>query len=64
VRYNFVGKGEREHYTLDHSANLYLIDAEGKLFRILPYGLPTAALVESLRSALHLRNRPDRSSAG
>ena len=64
VRYSFVGKGEQEHYTLDHGANLYLIDAEGKLFRILPYGLPTEALVESLRSALHLRNRPDRSSAG
>ena len=64
VRYDFVGKGEREHYSMDHGASLYLIDAEGKLFRILPHGLPPQALVDSLRFALNLPDRPDRSSTG
>ena len=54
VRYNFVGKGEKTLYSVDHSANLFVIDAQGKLFRILPHGLPPHALVESLRSALRL----------
>ena len=54
VRYAFVGKGEKEHYTLDHSANLYVVDAQGKLFRILPHGLPPDALINSLRSAIAL----------
>lgn len=59
VRYNFVGKGEKTHYSLDHSAGLYLIDTKGKLFRILPHGLPPQALVDSLRFALMLPDRPE-----
>ncbi|MEW8606564.1 MAG: SCO family protein [Candidatus Thiodiazotropha sp.] len=52
VRYSFFGKGEKVHYTMDHSASLYLIDSEGKLSRILPHGMPPKALYESLRSVL------------
>lgn len=52
VRYSFVGKGEKEHYTLDHSANLYLIDQEGKLSGILPHGLPPEALVSAISALL------------
>jgi protein SCO1/2 len=52
VQYEFVGKGEKEHYSLDHSANLYLLDAEGRLSGILPYGLPPDALVRAIRQAL------------
>jgi protein SCO1/2 len=58
VRYDFVGKSEREHYSLDHSASLYLIDGSGELFRILPHGLPPRALLESVRLALRLPARP------
>lgn len=52
VRYQFVGKGEIERYTMDHSASLYLIDTQGELLRILPHGLPPNALADSLRMAL------------
>lgn len=52
VRYEFVGKGTKERYSMDHSANLYVIDSEGKLFSILPHGLPPRALADSLRVAI------------
>lgn len=52
VRYEFVGKREEERYTVDHAANLYLIDREGKLTGILPHGLPPAALVDAIRRSL------------
>lgn len=52
VRYAFVGKGETERYTLDHSANLFVIDTQGKLLRIIPHGLPPRVLVDSVRMAL------------
>ncbi|MCB1800434.1 MAG: SCO family protein [Gammaproteobacteria bacterium] len=55
VRYSFVGKGTDKHYTMDHSANLYVIDAQGKLFGILPHGLPPDAVTNSLKSALASR---------
>lgn len=57
VRYSFVGKGQKEHYTLNHSANLYLIDAEGRLSGMLPYGLPPDALVRAIRPLLADRVR-------
>jgi protein SCO1/2 len=52
VRYTFVGKGEKEDYSMDHSANLYLLDAEGKLSGIMPHGLPPEALVRAIRQVL------------
>ena len=52
VRYDFVGKGKKEHYSLDHSANLYVVGRDGRLLRMLQHGLPAEALVESLRAAL------------
>jgi protein SCO1/2 len=52
VRYEFVGKGQKEHYALDHSANLYVIGRDGRLLRMLPHGLPVEALVDSLGAAL------------
>lgn len=48
VRYDFVGKGDRANYALDHSANMYLIGKDGKLKRILPHGLPARALTDSI----------------
>lgn len=52
VRYSFVGKGTREYYTMDHSANLFVIDPNGKLLRIVPHGMPPKVLADSLRLAL------------
>ncbi|NEV64301.1 SCO family protein, partial [Thiorhodococcus minor] len=52
VRYAFVGKGEREHYSLDHTASVYVIDRQGQLARIIPYGLPPEVIVDAVRAQL------------
>ena len=52
VRYQFVGKGETEHYSLDHSANLYVLDMSGELVRVIPHGLPPQVLTKAIRAAL------------
>jgi protein SCO1/2 len=54
VRYQFVGKGQTANYTVDHTANIYVIDRRGKLMAILPHGLPSQALADSLIHALSL----------
>lgn len=54
VRYAFVGKGKIDHYTLDHSANLFIIDPAGNLSRIVPHGLPPKVLADGMRHALRL----------
>ncbi len=53
ARYDFVGKGEKENYTVDHTASLYLIDRHGKLAAVLPHGLPPEALADGLMSTLN-----------
>lgn len=53
VRYAFVGKGQIENYTVDHTASLYVIDREGKLMTVLPHGLPPQALADSLMNAIN-----------
>jgi protein SCO1/2 len=63
VRYAFVGKDTGDRYTLDHSASLYVIDGNGKLFRILPHGLPPSALANSLRAALTTTGHPGHPAA-
>lgn len=52
VHYNFVGKGEREHYSLDHSANVFILDTRGKLYAIVPHGLPPEVFVRRVQAAL------------
>jgi cytochrome oxidase Cu insertion factor (SCO1/SenC/PrrC family) len=63
VRYSFVGKGQKEHYSLDHSANLYVIGRDGRLMRMLQHGLPAEALVDSLRAALDAPPEAPRTAA-
>lgn len=41
-----------DHYTLDHTASLYVIDTQGALLSILPHGLPPTLLAANIRSAL------------
>ncbi|MFD2114050.1 SCO family protein [Thiorhodococcus fuscus] len=55
VRYAFVGKGTREHYSLDHSASIYILDTEGRVARLVPYGLPPEEIVETVRGLLDAR---------
>lgn len=62
ARYEFVGKGEKERYTLDHSASLYVIDTEGRMLRIVPHGMPPRVLADSLRIAISIGESRDRLS--
>lgn len=46
-----LNKSQGENYTVDHSANLYVIAPSGKLHAVVPYGLPADhvfKIVESL----------------
>lgn len=42
-------------YAVDHSADLYVIDAEGRLFATLPHGTTPTAIRDVLRDALAKR---------
>jgi cytochrome oxidase Cu insertion factor (SCO1/SenC/PrrC family) len=39
-------------YSVDHSANLYLIDEQGQLAAVVPYGLPPEHVLELVRGML------------
>ncbi|MBT2991074.1 MAG: SCO family protein [Candidatus Thiodiazotropha sp. (ex Ctena orbiculata)] len=39
-------------YSIDHSVNLYLIDSQGALSAVVPYGLPPQHLLETVRGLL------------
>jgi len=39
-------------YSLDHSANLYVIDGQGRLAAVVPYGLPPEHVLELVRRML------------
>ena len=41
-----------ENYPVDHSANLYLIDADGRLAAIVPHGMPAAHTLGLVRRLL------------
>lgn len=40
------------HYSLDHSANLYVIDRQGRLAAVVPYGLPPEHVLQLVRDML------------
>lgn len=44
-------------YSLDHSANLYIIDQGGQLFSMVPYGLPPEHVLQVVRSLLDNNTR-------
>jgi protein SCO1 len=54
VSYRFVGKGETERYTLDHSSNTYVLDRHGHLASVVPYGLPPTVTENAIRGALRI----------
>ncbi|MCG7906031.1 MAG: SCO family protein, partial [Candidatus Thiodiazotropha taylori] len=50
-------KYQRNHkdgggYSIDHSANLYLIDRKGALAAVIPYGMPVEHIVDVVRGML------------
>lgn len=52
--------GEGEHYTMDHSANLYVVAQDGRRRVTLPHGAPTAAVVEAVRRVMEAGGPPAR----
>jgi cytochrome oxidase Cu insertion factor (SCO1/SenC/PrrC family) len=51
VNYRRHEKGNGS-YTIDHSANLYLIDRQGILSAVVPYGLPPQHVLKVVRGLL------------
>lgn len=45
-------------YSVDHSANLYLIGTDGKLMQIIPFGLPVEHILEVVQSELKKLDNP------
>lgn len=47
--FRYIGRGKgAAAYTVDHPANLYVVDGAGTLARILPYGTPTAEVLKAI----------------
>ena len=45
-------------YAVDHTADVYVIDQQGKLYRTLPHGTPPAEILAVLRELLHSNKDP------
>ncbi|MGK0270088.1 MAG: cytochrome oxidase Cu insertion factor (SCO1/SenC/PrrC family) [Cocleimonas sp.] len=43
-------KENSDYYLVDHSANLYVIDGQGKLIHLIPFGLPTEHILNVLKT--------------
>lgn len=50
--FTYQGDTEAGDYEVNHSGSLYLIDRDGKLARIVPYGMPPSQLVESVEALI------------
>ena len=50
AQYRLLGSGK--DYTVDHTAHLFVIDQQGNLVRILPYGLPIDDLHTAVKELL------------
>jgi protein SCO1/2 len=51
---NFGVRGDvaGDRYTLDHTANLYLLDTQGRVASIVPFGLPADSVRERIAALL------------
>lgn len=45
-------KENSDYYLVDHSANLYVINDQGKLIHLIPFGLPTEHILKVLKEEL------------
>ncbi len=50
--YSYKGNTTGDSYSVDHTSNLYIIDTEGALTNIIPYGLPPQAITENIEKLL------------
>ena len=51
-------KGKALQYLVDHSANLFIIDGQGKLAQIIPFGFPQAHILEAVKRSLATLDSP------
>ena len=51
--YSFEGDTSSNAYNVDHTSNLYIIDTNGKVTNIMPFGLPPQAIVKNVEKLLH-----------
>lgn len=49
----FLGDRNAGTYEIDHSGNIYIIDKQGKLARIVPFGMPLELLVKNVKEVHH-----------
>ncbi len=52
VRYEKVQPPGASHYSVDHSAGMYLLGPDGAFVAKLPYGMPVPAMIDRIRTAL------------
>jgi protein SCO1/2 len=52
AQFSINGKGDSEDYTVDHNSSIYVIGTDGRLIRMIPDGLPSEVLVNTLDHAL------------
>ncbi len=45
-------KENSDYYLVDHSANLYVIDGQGKLIHLIPFGLPAEHILQVLKEEI------------
>ena len=45
-------KENSDYYLVDHSANLYVINAQGKLIHLIPFGLPSEHILQVLKAEI------------
>lgn len=50
--YSHSGDTDSSSYLVDHSPNLYIIDARGQLQSIVPYGTPTDIILDNVKRLL------------
>ncbi len=51
-----LNKREGENYSVDHSANLYVINKEGKIHAVVPYGFPLSHVQKMVDSLIEQSN--------
>lgn len=52
VQFSVNDTGASEDYTVDHGSSIYVIGTDGRLMRMIPDGLPSEVLVDTLDHAL------------
>ncbi|WP_299880524.1 SCO family protein [uncultured Cocleimonas sp.] len=50
-------KKDSEYYLVDHSANLYVLGADGKMLNIIPFGLPTEHILQVVKNEINHLNK-------